>query len=291
MLGTPNPVRQRVLLPFFSHQLSRAKDIRTYLWPIGLTLTDDRSQQYSQTDIAWPLISFGRGPERQLDRVFPLFSRDHRETRDSLSILWPVYQQRSSSSETLKRDAVRLLLGVYCDETLQNLQAGKTAARTDLWPLFITRRDMEGRERFQILALLEPFLPHNDGVRRNYSPLWSIWRSESDKQAGKQSCSFLWNLYRCERTPTTRRFSLMFGLVQHGTSPEGSWWRWLHLFGGKPEKKSQPGETKRSSALQRGTITVGQAVKPSNARRESGEACRVSANLVAANAAECPRPF
>lgn len=291
MLGTTNPVRQRVLLPFFSHQLSQAKDIRTYLWPIGLTLTDDRSQQYSQTDIAWPLISFGRGPERQLDRVFPLFSRDHRETRDSLSILWPLYQQRSSSTETIKRDAVRLLLGVYCDETLQNLQTGKTASRTDFWPLFITRRDMEGRERFQLLALLEPFLPHNDGVRRNYSPLWSIWRSENDKLAGKESRSFLWNLYRCERTPTTRRFSLMFGLVQHGTGPEGSWWRWLHLFGGKPEKQSPPGKTKRSSAVQPGTMNNGQAIKPSTARREGGEAGHASANLVAENAAECRRPF
>ncbi|NLH73116.1 MAG: hypothetical protein GX456_08700 [Verrucomicrobia bacterium] len=291
MLGTTNPVRQRLLLPLFSYQLSQAKDIRTYLWPIGLTLTDDRTHQYNQTDFAWPLISFGRGPERQLDRVFPLFSRDHRENRESLSILWPVYQQRSSSSETIKRDVVRLLLGVYCDETLQNLQTGKTASRTDLWPLFITRRDMEGRERFQILALLEPFLPHNDGVKRNYSPLWSIWRSESDKQAGKQSSSFLWNLYRCERTPTTRRYSLMFGLVQHGAGPEGSWWRWLHLFGGKPEKQPPTSETKRSSTVQCGTPANGEAMKASNARRDGGEAGRVSASLFAENAAECRRPF
>lgn len=240
MLGTTNPVRQLGVLPLFSYQLSPARDTRTYLWPVGLTLSEDRRQQYNQTDILWPLLSFGRGPSRQLNRFFPLFSRDEREDGHSLSLLWPLYQERRRVSTGVERSAVRVLLNMYCDETVRDTQTGRAASRTDLWPLFITRRDMEGRELFQMLALLEPWLPHNDGVRRNYSPLWSIWRSETDKRSGKQSCSLLWNLYRCERTPTTRKFSAMFGLVQHWSGPDGCGWRLFHLFGRGPTELSGP---------------------------------------------------
>lgn len=239
MVGTTNPVHQRLLLPLFSLQLSPAKDIRTYVWPVGLTLTDDRSRLYHQTDFAWPLIGFGRGPSRQLDRVFPLFSRDEREGNWSLSVLWPVYQQRAFKSQAFERDVVRLLLGVYCDEAVHYAGTGRTSNRTDLWPLFIARRDAEGRERFQMLALIEPFLPHNESITRNYSHIWSVWRSEKNPRTGMQSRSFLWNLYRCERTRATRKWSALFGLVQHESGPEGPCWRWLHVFGGKPNNPSR----------------------------------------------------
>ncbi|MCX8109042.1 MAG: hypothetical protein N3G20_09585 [Verrucomicrobiae bacterium] len=238
MLGTTNPVRQLAVLPLFSSRVSPASDTKTYLWPFGVTLSHDRSQRYRQFDLAWPLISFGRGPSRKLDRLFPVVSRDHKENSESLLLLWPLYRQRTTVSEAVRQTKVQILLGVYTDETLKDEQTGKSTSRTDLWPLFVTRRDFDGRERFQMLAFLEPFLPRNDGVVRNYSPIWSIWRSETDKRAGKQSQSFLWNLYRCDRTPTARKFSLMFGLVQHYSGPDGSGWRWFHLFGRRPSPGS-----------------------------------------------------
>ncbi len=239
MLGTTNPVQQSVFLPWFSFQLSPAKDIRTYLWPLGVTLTDDREHDYRQVDVAWPLIGFGRGATRKLDRVFPLYSRSEWDQGESGTILWPAYRYRNSRSAVFERRATYGLLGMYANVKEQSLETGAKARRTDLWPLFISRRDTAGNQRFQMLALLEPFLPRNDGVTRNYSLVWSLWRSEHDQKTGRRSQSLLWNLYRCERTPVTRKCSVLLGLVQYEADAGGSRWRWLHLFGGRPKNAQQ----------------------------------------------------
>ena len=43
--------------------------------------------------------------------------------------------------------------------------------------------------------------PDNRGIERNWSPLWSFWRSENNPQTGARSQSLLWNLYRRDSTP------------------------------------------------------------------------------------------
>jgi len=72
-----------------------------------------------------------------------------------------------------------------------------------------------------LFAPLEPLLPNNRGIERNYSPLWSLWRSEANPKTGASSQSLLWNLYRHERTPQIRKCSLLFGLFQYQSGSEG----------------------------------------------------------------------
>jgi hypothetical protein len=67
----------------------------------------------------------------------------------------------------------------------------------------------------QVLALVEPALNDQRGVERNWSPLWSLWRAQNNATNGCQSRSLLWNLYRSDRTPTTKKSSLLFGLFQY----------------------------------------------------------------------------
>jgi hypothetical protein len=95
--------------------------------------------------------------------------------------------------------------------------------------VFTWRADREGRERLQVLAPVEPILPNNKSIERNWSPLWSLWRAEADLQTGARSQSLLWNVYRREETPEARKCSLLFGLFRYQSSAAGTRWRLFPL--------------------------------------------------------------
>jgi hypothetical protein len=84
-----------------------------------------------------------------------------------------------------------------------------------MWPFFTWHRDFNGNQRLQIFAPIEPAVPENPGVERNWSPLWSLWRAETNPKAGAASQSLLWNLYRRETAPAHKKVSLLFGLFQY----------------------------------------------------------------------------
>ena len=86
-------------------------------------------------------------------------------------------------------------------------------------------------------------------IERNYSPLWSIWRSESNGKTGATSQSFLWNLYRRDTTPTSKKCSLLFGLFHYHSGPDGSRWRVFYIPLGKTAKR--PGESAAQASAQR----------------------------------------
>jgi hypothetical protein len=81
----------------------------------------------------------------------------------------------------------------------------------------------------QILAPVEPAVPDNRGIERNWSPLWSIWVSENNPKTGASSQSFLWNLYRHENAPTSKKCSLLFGLFQYQSDAEMKKLRLLYI--------------------------------------------------------------
>jgi len=89
-----------------------------------------------------------------------------------------------------------------------------------MWPFFTWHRDFNGNERLQIFAPVEPAVSNNRGVERNWSPLWSLWRSENNPKTGTTSQSLLWNLYRRDTAPDSKKCSLLFGLFQYQSGPE-----------------------------------------------------------------------
>ena len=80
-----------------------------------------------------------------------------------------------------------------------------------------------------MLALLEPVLPGNDAIERNWSPLWSLWRAENNPKTGATSQSLLWNLYRRDTTPDSKKCSLLFGLFQYQLDGESSRTQWFYF--------------------------------------------------------------
>ena len=235
-IGTDQEARQQALLPFWTSLRSAQRDSTTYLWPLGFTHTEDHEKRYEEWGAPWPLVVFARGEGKTTDRIWPFFSQSHNTNLVSNWYLWPAYKFNKLKADPFERERTRILLFLYSDVRAKNTEAGTRRRQIDLWPLFTVRRDFEGKSRVQLLSLVEPILPNNTGVERNLSPLWSIWRSEGNAKTGATSQSFLWNLYRRDATPETRKTSFLFGLFQRRSSPEGKHWRVLFIPVGKTKQ-------------------------------------------------------
>jgi hypothetical protein len=258
-LGTTNPVSRQVFLPFYSLERSPSRDSTSYLWPLGFTATEDRGRRYREWDAPWPLVVFARGEGKTANRVWPFFGLAEGPNLESDFYFWPIYKYDRFHTESIERERTRLLFFLYSDITEQAVAApaaplatntlgvadapvaGVAATpvapvmrrRTDLWPLFTAKADANGQERFQMLAPLEPLLPNNKSVERNYSPVWSFWRTERNAKTGASSESLLWNLYRYEASTNAKKGSLFFGLFQYQSGPHGKQVRLFYIPLGK----------------------------------------------------------
>jgi hypothetical protein len=101
--------------------------------------------------------------------------------------------------------------------------------RVECLPFFTHRRDFNGNSRLQILAPLEAFVPTSKSFARDWSPVWSVWRAEKNPRTGATSQSLLWNLYRREATPDSKKCSLLFGLFRYQSSSEGKCMRLFYI--------------------------------------------------------------
>ncbi|MEY2408758.1 MAG: hypothetical protein QOF48_1428 [Verrucomicrobiota bacterium] len=237
-LGTTNLVHQQGLIPLYSFLRSPSRDSFTAPWPLGFTHTADREKKFEEWGAPWPLVVFARGEGKHTDRVWPLFSQSHNATQTSDWYLWPVYKYNRLHSGPLDRERTRILFFLYSDTSQKNTGTGLRQHRVDFWPLFTFTSDYDGRRRFQMFSIVEPFLPNSTSLERDLSILWSPWRSEKNPGTGQSSQSLLWNLYRRDVSPGAKKCSLLFGLFKYQSGPEGKRWRVFFIpFG---PKKSNP---------------------------------------------------
>jgi hypothetical protein len=218
-LGTENPEKFRASFPFFVYSRSPKMDLTTVIWPL-FTWIDNRDKKYREWQMPWPFVIFARGEGKTTSRIFPLFQTSHNDTLESDFYLWPLYTYRRTHSDPLDFKRTRVLFYLYCDIKENNTKTGHQKRRLDMWPFFTWHREFDGRERLQVIALIEPMLPNNRGVERNWSPLWSLWRAQENPKTGASSQSLLWNLYRHEAAPAHRKVSLLFGLFQYQSDGE-----------------------------------------------------------------------
>jgi len=242
-LGTENEEKFRAFLPFYSILRSPYRDSTTIPWPIGLTITHDRARNYKEVGLPWPFVVFAKGEGKTTKRVFPFYSHSSNGLLESSFIMWPVWKYNALHAETLDRRRGRIMWFLFSNTVEENKDTGDFRRRVDFWPLFTHRKEMDGRTRWQFLALLEPLLPNIDSIERDWSPLWSIWRSESNPGTGANSQSLLWNLYRRESTPESKKCSLLFGLFQYDSGSERTRVRLFYIpFGGGKHRSGRTEE-------------------------------------------------
>ncbi|HZF01492.1 MAG TPA: hypothetical protein VE344_06295 [Methylomirabilota bacterium] len=218
-IGTDNPEKIRTDWPLYNILRSPKRDSTSVLWPF-FNWIDDREKKYREWEGPYPFVVVARGEGKTTTRVFPLFSRAHSDTFESDFYLWPLYKYNGLHSGALDRRRTRILLFLFQNTADKNKETGAEKRRIDLWPLFVYHRDFNGNNRLQVIAPVESMVPDNRGIERNWSPLWSVWRSENNVKTGASSQSLLWNFYRHEKTPETKKFSFMFGLFQYQADAE-----------------------------------------------------------------------
>jgi hypothetical protein len=218
-IGTDNPEKFRAAIPFYASSRSPQRDATSVLWPV-FTWIDDREKKYHEWQGPWPFVIFSHGEGKTTARVWPLFSQSHNAIKESDSYFWPLYTFHRTQVEPLDQQRTRVLFYLYSRLTEKNTGTGAEKARLDMWPFFTWHHDFNGNERLQVLAPLEPAVPDNPGIERNWSPLWSFWRAEDNPKSGAASRSLLWNLYRRDTAPAQKKVSLLFGLFQYQSSQE-----------------------------------------------------------------------
>ena len=237
-IGTTNELRSLAFVPFFSVERSPLRDSIGFPWPLGFRHTEDREKDYREWDAPWPLVVFARGKGKRTDRIWPLYSKASTTVIETGFYAWPLYKWNQVHAAPYERESRKVVFYLYSELTERNTDTLQTLHRVSSWPLFTYRKDFRGRERLQILSLLEPFVPTSKSVERDFSPVWSLWRSEFNPETRASSQSLFWNLYRRERAPTAKKCSLLFGLFQYQTGPDGKRLRLFYL----PVSRTKPVE-------------------------------------------------
>lgn len=225
-IGKPDERRQHTALPFIYYERSQARDSTTLLWPL-FTWTNDREQDYREWDLPYPFVMIATGPGKTGGRFWPIYGAAHSETLATRFVLGPLYRSKELHSENLHSFRWNSFYFLFDSLDEENTETGQTFKRRGFTPFFFWVKDWKGNHSLQIFAPLEPTLPTDDSLRRCLSPLWALWRSQENPSAGKTSQSLLWNLYRRDTTPDSRRGSLLFGLFRWAKTSEG---RSLRLF-------------------------------------------------------------
>lgn len=212
-IGTDNEGTFRAILPFAAWQRSPMRDSSTCLWPF-FSFVQDREKGYREWATPWPFIVTSTGKGKTGFRFWPFYGEAHNDTMATRTLLWPLWRSERTKAPAVERERDRVMLFLYSNIKEKNVQANKTRRRADFWPFYTWTREFDGSERFQALSLVEPFVPNNKSVERNYSPLWSLWRSEHNAKTRESSLSILWNLYRQESKPESTKRTFLFGLYQ-----------------------------------------------------------------------------
>jgi hypothetical protein len=225
-IGTTNPEHSQGSIPAYAFLRSPQRDSTTVLWPFFSHITD-REKKYEEWELPWPIVVFAHGEGKTARRVFPFFGEAHSQYLESDFYMWPIYKFNRVHSDPLDRTRTRICFFLYSDIKEKNTETGAVLHRVDFFPFYTYRRDRTGNSRLQVLAIVEPFVPNNKSLERDYSPLWSLWREEKNRRTGASSQSLLWNLYRRDVTPETRKTSAFFGLYQAKSDAGG---KSLRLF-------------------------------------------------------------
>ncbi|MGH8023252.1 MAG: hypothetical protein ACRED1_06710, partial [Limisphaerales bacterium] len=219
-IGTADPERLRANLPFYASSRSPERDSTSVLWPF-FNWINDRQRQYREAETPWPIIEVARGKGKHETRIFPFYNHAYNDSLEDDFYAWPVYKYDSIYSPPLDRRRTRFLFFLYQNTLEKNTETGKFRRRVDLWPFAVYNHDFDGGTRLQLVAIAETFFPDSPGIERNWSPLWSVWRSRHNPVTGAASQSLLWNLYRRDAAPGRKKISCFFGLYQYQNNSQG----------------------------------------------------------------------
>jgi len=255
-LDTANPLQRRTVFPFYLSDESPHYSSRIYLWPFFRHI-EDRQKDYELWEFPWPIFRIARGSYREATTFLPFYANERIGNEKKRWYLWPLYKIEERQVEGYERRRSRVLFFLYSNmEEKLYIQGAQPKKRVALWPLFTYER-IDGVSRFYTLSLLEPILPEQDGIRRNWAPLW--WIYQKQWKGPDLVESFLWNLYWRQKRGDDlawelfpllsyssqeikgKDFRFIKGLLRYRSGPQGKTLNLLYLPWGihwdKPESE------------------------------------------------------
>jgi hypothetical protein len=123
--------------------------------------------------------------------------------------MWPLLQHRVSELGEVEVSKWRLLYFLYQDSSQRTLEPDPRwlGTKKHLWPLFSYWHHPEHGRQFQMISPIEPLLPSNEVMRRQYSPLFSVFRYSSASD-GDKDLSLLFSLIHYEKRDSGRRLEI-----------------------------------------------------------------------------------
>ncbi len=203
---------QTGLLPFYALDRSPGYISETYGWPFFGYVDRTAPYRYHATHYFWPLWVQGRGEGRYINRWAPFYSHSNLRGSEKTWILWPLWREATWRDQKLEHRRRQFLYFVYHatqQSSLYNPDAAP-ATKTHLWPLFSAWDNGAGRHQVQVLSPLEVFFPHNDRIRRLWSPLFALYRYNANEARGRTEHRLLWGLvkWKSDQREQARAFSL-----------------------------------------------------------------------------------
>jgi len=234
-LNSDNPTVNLYLLPFYASSESAQRSSTHIPWPF-CGLVKDGNGDVIERDILWPFWMTADGKDSSTRRYIPFYSESRIKESSSRWLMWPLYRRENIDAASFRQDKTTLLYFLFSRSDEIWPETGRNRARSAFWPLYAWTRDERGLRTLSMPALAEAVI-WNDGLERNWSPLWRVFISRWDGK-GNGAASLLWNLYWQERRGSELAWELS-PLISYSSSAGGTDLRLLKgLFGYKEGKKS-----------------------------------------------------
>jgi len=190
-LGTEHPTDSWFFLPFYGRQQTPFGRISYYLFPFFSYQRNERpGNRYRAWTMPWPFYQGMRGDRYWKTAFWPFWGRyrvgDHYEKE---ILAYPFYSSFATHTpRTLSRR--RYILPLYWDRHIFDLDGKELEKRLKLWPFFELESDREKNSHFQFLSPL--WFRNPEGMERNYSDFWTLYRHETIAAAGMEVHRVLW---------------------------------------------------------------------------------------------------
>ncbi|WED63897.1 hypothetical protein PXH66_16290 [Synoicihabitans lomoniglobus] len=221
-LDTDAPSLQTGLLPLYALDRSDGYISETYLWPFFGYVDRTLPYQYHATHYLWPFWVQGQGEDRRVNRWAPFYSHSRMRGYEKTWLLWPLWRQANWNDHQLHHERRQLLYFIYHADTQRSLTQpdAAPASKVHLWPLFSSWDNGAGRKQVQALSPVEVFFPHNERVRRLWSPLFALYRF-NQTAPGEVRHALLWDAVTYARSEERDRREFHLGPLFGYTSEPG----------------------------------------------------------------------
>lgn len=200
-LDTEHPSTNFLFFPFYGQIESDVAWSRTVLFP--LYMGSGAEGGYRDLNLLWPIFRSRTGPDGpQALRVWPLFSRTHDEEKGVKEdwYLWP-FVWDTDIPNGAGRFRNFQVVPVWRSTTRTNPDGTLRDRELQVWPLFKRREGGDGSVRLTALAPI-PFV---------------------DLESFEASWDWLWTILDHRSAAGGSSTDLLFGLIQHRTSAEGTY--------------------------------------------------------------------